>query len=65
MLAQLLYLPKVNINGTLHNVVYAVTEYDQAYAFDDIADSLSGIRTCSCYQRMHVLGRVDVYGLFN
>ncbi len=32
--AQPLYVPNVNINGTLHNVVYAVTEHDQAYAFD-------------------------------
>ncbi len=31
---QPLYVPNVNINGTLHNVVYAVTEYDQAYAYD-------------------------------
>ena len=32
--AQPLYVPNVNINGTLHNVVYEVTEHDQAYAFD-------------------------------
>jgi len=32
--AQPLYVPNVNINGTLHNVVYTVTEHDQAYAFD-------------------------------
>ena len=32
--AQPLYVPNVNINGTLHNVVYVVTEHDQAYAFD-------------------------------
>ncbi len=32
--AQPLYVPGVNINGTLHNVVYVVTEHDQAYAFD-------------------------------
>ncbi len=32
--AQPLYVPNLNINGTLHNVVYAVTEHDQAYAFD-------------------------------
>jgi outer membrane protein assembly factor BamB len=31
---QPLYVPSVNINGVLHNVVYAVTEHDQAYAFD-------------------------------
>jgi hypothetical protein len=31
---QPLYVPQVNINGTLHNVVYVVTEHDQAYAFD-------------------------------
>jgi len=31
---QPLYVPNVNINGTLHNVVYVVTEEDQAYAFD-------------------------------
>src|SRR5271166_4112402 len=31
---QPLYVPGVNINGVLHNVVYAVTEHDQAYAFD-------------------------------
>lgn len=32
--AQPLYVPRVNINGVLHNVVYVVTEHDQAYAFD-------------------------------
>ena len=32
--AQPLYVPQVNIGGTLHNVVYVVTEHDQAYAFD-------------------------------
>ena len=32
--AQPLYVPKVKINGVLHNVVYVVTEHDQAYAFD-------------------------------
>jgi hypothetical protein len=31
---QPLYVPQVNMNGTLHNVVYVVTEEDQAYAFD-------------------------------
>jgi hypothetical protein len=32
--AQPLYVPHVTINGTLHNMVYVVTEHDQAYAFD-------------------------------
>jgi len=32
--AQPLYVPNVNINGKLHNVVFVVTEHDQAYAFD-------------------------------
>ena len=32
--AQPLYVPNVNINGTLHNVVYVATEHDQVYAFD-------------------------------
>ncbi|HSY11570.1 MAG TPA: pyrrolo-quinoline quinone [Verrucomicrobiae bacterium] len=32
--AQPLYVPNVNINGTLHNVLYVVTEHDQVYAFD-------------------------------
>src|SRR5215471_16930139 len=32
--AQPLYVPNVNVNGVLHNVVYIVTEHDQAYAFD-------------------------------
>jgi len=32
--AQPLYVPNVSINGVLHNVVYVVTEHDQAYAFD-------------------------------
>lgn len=32
--AQPLYVPNVNINGTLHNVVYIATEHDQVYAFD-------------------------------
>jgi len=31
---QPLYVPNVNINGTLHNVVYVATEQDQAYAYD-------------------------------
>jgi hypothetical protein len=31
---QPLYVPSVNINGTLHNVVYVATEHDQVYAFD-------------------------------
>jgi len=31
---QPLYVPNVNIQGVLHNVVYVVTEHDQAYAFD-------------------------------
>jgi hypothetical protein len=32
--AQPLYVPGVNINGTLHNVLYVATEHDQVYAFD-------------------------------
>jgi hypothetical protein len=32
--AQPLYVPNVNINGKLHNVVYTATEHDQVYAFD-------------------------------
>ena len=32
--AQPLYVPGVNINGVLHNVLYIVTEHDQVYAFD-------------------------------
>ncbi len=32
--AQPLYVPNVNINGVLHNVVYVATEHDQVYAFD-------------------------------
>jgi outer membrane protein assembly factor BamB len=32
--AQPLYVPNVNINGVLHNVVYIATEHDQVYAFD-------------------------------
>jgi outer membrane protein assembly factor BamB len=32
--AQPLYLNSVSINGQRHNVVYAVTEHDSAYAFD-------------------------------
>jgi len=32
--AQPLYVPGVNISGVLHNVLYVVTEHDQAYAFD-------------------------------
>jgi hypothetical protein len=32
--AQALYVPGVNINGTLHNMVFIATEHDQAYAFD-------------------------------
>ena len=32
--AQPLYVPNVNINSVLHNVVYIATEHDQVYAFD-------------------------------
>ncbi len=32
--AQPLYVPNVNINGVLHNVLYVATEHDQVYAFD-------------------------------
>src|SRR5271166_3483437 len=32
--AQPLYVPGVNINGTIHNVVYVATEHDSVYAFD-------------------------------
>src|SRR5438270_5160922 len=34
-----LYVPNVDINGKLHNVVYVVTEHDMVYAFD--AETLS------------------------
>src|SRR5690242_16194550 len=37
--SQPLYVPNVNINGTLHNIVYVVTEHDMVYGFD--ADTLS------------------------
>ena len=32
--AQPLYVPGVNINGTIHNLVLIATEHDQVYAFD-------------------------------
>lgn len=32
--AQPLYVPGVNINGTIHNVVYVATEHDSVFAFD-------------------------------
>jgi hypothetical protein len=32
--AQPLYVPNVDINGVMHNVVYIATEHDQVYAFD-------------------------------
>jgi uncharacterized protein YjdB len=38
--AQPLYVPNVNIAGTIHNVVYVATENDSVYAFD--ADSNTG-----------------------
>ena len=32
--AQPLYVPGLTIGGTVHNVLFVVTEHDQAYAFD-------------------------------
>ncbi|WP_376794364.1 hypothetical protein [Thermogemmatispora sp.] len=32
--AQPLYVPGLNVNGTLHNVVFVATEHDSIYAFD-------------------------------
>ena len=32
--AQPLYVPKLSINGTSHNVLFVATEHDQIYAFD-------------------------------
>src|SRR5580704_15664800 len=32
--AQPLYVPRLNIGGSLHNVVFIATEHDQVYAFD-------------------------------
>ena len=32
--AQPLYVPNVNIAGTVHNVLYVATEHDSLYAFD-------------------------------
>ncbi len=40
--AQPLFVPNVSINGSIHNVVYVVTEHDSVYAFDaDHAGSAS------------------------
>ena len=38
--AQPLYVPGLNINGSVHNVMFIATEHDSVYAFD--ADSNSG-----------------------
>jgi len=38
---QPLYMPSLRINGSVHNVVFVVTEHDSVYAFD--ADSNKGI----------------------
>ena len=42
---QPLYVPNVNISGSLHNVVYVVTEHDMVYAFD--ADTLAQLWSVS------------------
>jgi hypothetical protein len=39
--AQPLYVPNVTINGSVHNVVYVVTESDGIYAFDADSQSLN------------------------
>ena len=44
--AQPLWIPRVNINGTIHNVVVVATEHDSAYAFDADANP--------CTQLWHV-----------
>src|SRR5690348_16915099 len=36
-----LYVPNVNVNGALHNLVFVVTEHDMVYAFD--AETLAGV----------------------
>ena len=45
--AQPLYVPNVNISGTVHNIVYVATENDSVYAYD--ADTLS---TTPLWQRV-------------
>jgi Abnormal spindle-like microcephaly-assoc'd, ASPM-SPD-2-Hydin/PQQ-like domain len=40
--AQPLYVPGVNIGGTIHNVVYVATENDSVYAFDADNNGIGG-----------------------
>ena len=56
--AQPLYVPRLNISGSLHNVVFVATEHDQVYALDTSSATSCGALTFSrptCLSRSSAL----------
>jgi hypothetical protein len=50
--AQPLYLPQVNVGGTMHNVLYVATEHDTVFAFD--ADNSLGANHAPLWKRSFI-----------